>query len=1110
MTTATTTTDNPDAKVEESDVTSWCVIWLDDDASTANNRIQEDHLRSMVNHLEVFQDVESCRKYIKYIQERSKADKLRLIVSGKLGRQIVPSIHKLEEIASIYVYCLDKQSHIQWTKPFFKVKAVIDSFDQLLSEMKADHKNPTKLQDSLIFDSFDKTTAHVNAQFVYFQSLIDCFLRLKYSQEDRKELLDYCKDQYKGDERNEIDDFETNYSPEHAIESYTRPSFFFRDINKAFRTKNFHKIFLFRPYIADIHHQLNQLKEKQSKNPLKVYRAQLLSKSELNHLQRCRGKLISVNSFFSTSLNKTTSQEFNNDSVTQDLERILFEIDGDPKMATTKPFANITDISCFPDESEVLFMLGSIFRLQNNPFDQDGTVWNIRMTLCSEHEHDLKDVLEQLKNEYGIGEIDYRILRKRLVSMRQYDLARQCYTRFLNELSERDAQRVELYEELAQLETQDHGDTSSVEWKRKALAFKEKNPLTCIPITTNTETTSIEEGYSVAGGHGEGENKNQLKYPVGLCIDDDDDDLNIIIADQFNHRIIQCKRGNTDGEVVAGGNGEGNELHQLSSPSDVLIDKQSNSLMICDRGNRRVVQWPRCRGTTDPKVLINDIECRGLAMDNQRNLNVFDTEKHEVRRYDIHLGGKQGVRVAGWNDKGRAINQLNYPTFIFVDRQQNLYVSDSHNDRVMRWNKGATKGVVVPGGEGNGYPGRQLSDPRGIFVDTLDTLYVAEMVNNRLTRWPQEANEGTVIVGGHGEGEKANQFNGPNGLSFDKRGRIYVVDHNNHRIQSFSLIPKIRIDEVWEEKGFTVAGGHGKGDAKNQLRKPWSFCIDDDDQKIIIADQSNDRIIQFKRGNTYGEVVAGGNGKGDRVDQLNIPSDVLIDKQSNSLLICDRGNRRVVRWPRHRGKTDPEILIDEVDCLGLAMDNEGNLYVSDGGRHEVRRYEIHLGDKKGIRVAGGNEKGDDMSQLNYPTCICIDRQQNLYVSDSKNHRVMKWEKGAIEGVVVVGGEDNEYFGIFIDPLGTLYVAELQNDCVTRWPEGAKEGTVIAGGHGEGKEANQFNGPSGLCFDKRGHLYVLDCGNHRVQRFSRKQRGLSLTGLLKETVQVVVRLINNSE
>ncbi|CAF2035287.1 unnamed protein product [Rotaria magnacalcarata] len=1105
MATATTTTNNPDVKDGESDLTSWCVIWLDADASTEKNRTQEVNLRSMVKHLELFQDVESC--YI-YIKERSKADKLRLIVSGSLGQKIVPSIHTSEEIASIYVYCLDKQSHLQWTKPFFKVKAVIDNFDQLLSEMKTDHKNPTKLQDSLTFDSFDssdKTTAHVNAQFLFFQLLIDCFLRLKYSQSDRKELLDYCKDQYKGDERKEIDDFERQYSPEHAIESYTQPSFFFRDINKALRTKNFNKIFLFRPYIADIHHQLNQLKENQSKNPLKVYRGQLLSKSELNHLQRCAGKLISVNSFFSTSLNKTTGQIFNNNSGTQDLERIIFEIDADPKMATTKPFANITNISFFSNESEVLFMLGSIFRLQDNPFNQDGRVWNIKMTLCSEHEHDLKDDLEQLKSQSGIGETDYRILGKRLFSLRQYDLARQCYIRFLNELPERDAQRVKLYEELAQLETQADRSTNSIEWERKALAFKEQNPSTCIPTTTNAETTCIvipnmpddgfweEEGYSVAGGHGKGENKNQLEYPSGICIDDDDDDLKIIIADQFNNRIIQCKRGNTDGEVVAGGNGEGDRVDQLNGPRDVLIDKKSNSLLICDQGNRRVVQWSREIDKPNPKILIGNIDCRGLAMDNQGNLYVSDTEKHEVRRYDIHLGDKEGILVAGGNGNGRAMNQLDYPTCIFVDRQQNVYVSDSKNHRVVKWKKSATEGLVVAGGEVDGYSGILLCYPRGIFIDTLDTLYVAEFGNDRLTRWPQGAKEGTVIAGGHGEGAEANQFNRPSALCFDKWGRIYVADYYNHRVQSFSLIPKILVDEVWEEKGFTVAGGHGRGRENDELANPLGLCVDDDndDQNIIIADQSNDRIIQCKRGNTNGEVIAGGNGEGDRVDQLNSPSDVLIDKQSKNLLICDRGNRRVVQWPRFSGKTDRKVLIDNIDCRGLAMDNQGNLYVSDTEKHEVRRYDIHLGDKEGILVAGGNGEGDGINQLNYPTCIFADRQQNVYVSDTKNHRVVKWKKGATEGVVVAGGEGNGYCGIqlsgprgiFVDPLGTLYVAEFGNDRLTRWPQGATEGTVIAGGHGEGEEANQFNGPSGLCFDKWGRIYVADYYNHRVQSFS---------------------------
>ncbi|CAF4531338.1 unnamed protein product, partial [Rotaria magnacalcarata] len=80
---------------------------------------------------------------------------------------------------------------------------------------------------------------------------------------------------------------------------------------------------------------------------------------------------------------------------------------------------------------------------------------------------------------------------------------------------------------------------------------------------------------------------------------------------------------------------------------------------------------------------------------------------------------------------------------------------------------------------------------------------------------------------------------------------------------------------------------------------------------------------------------------------------------------------------------------------------------------------------------GGNGKGDELSQLNEPHYLFIDRDHSVYVSDYYNHRVMKWKKGAKEG---------------------------------------------AG-------ANQFNCPFGLSVDLRGYLYVADAENHRVQRFS---------------------------
>ncbi|CAF1934370.1 unnamed protein product, partial [Rotaria magnacalcarata] len=293
-----------------------------------------------------------------------------------------------------------------------------------------------------------------------------------------------------------------------------------------------------------------------------------------------------------------------------------------------------------------------------------------------------------------------------------------------------------------------------------------------------------QNGVTVAGGNGKGGATNQLYCPFGLFVDDDQ---TVVIAEYYNHRIMQWKNGHTtNGQVVAGGNGEGNGLHQLSQPSDVLIDKETDSLIICDTGNLRVVRWSRRSGTTQGEILIGNIACAGLAMDEQRYLYVSDERKHEVRRYQ--LGENIGTLVAGGNEKGDELSQLNEPHYLFIDRDHSVYVSDYYNHRVMKWNKGAKEGIVVAGGQGGGCSLTQLHYPEGIFVDTLGTLYVADEWNNRVMRWTQgNKKQGTVIVGGNGVGAGVNQFSYPEGLSFDLRGYLYVADAENHRVQRFSI-----------------------------------------------------------------------------------------------------------------------------------------------------------------------------------------------------------------------------------------------------------------------------------------------------------------------------------
>ncbi|CAF5066295.1 unnamed protein product, partial [Rotaria sp. Silwood1] len=271
-------------------------------------------------------------------------------------------------------------------------------------------------------------------------------------------------------------------------------------------------------------------------------------------------------------------------------------------------------------------------------------------------------------------------------------------------------------------------------------------------------------------------------HPSGLYVDDDQ---TIYIADWGNHRIVEWKSGATNGKVVAGGNGYGSGAHQLNNPIDVIIDKESDSLIISDRGNNRVVRWPRRNGTRG-ETIISNIACFGLTMDDNGFLYVVDDEKHEVRRYKI--GDTQGTVVAGGNGEGHRLDQLSYPRYVFVDRDHSVYVSEWENHRVMKWEEGAKQGIVVAGGQGKGNSLTQLNHPVGVIVDQLGTVYVADFVNDRIMRWPKGATQGSVIIGGNGHGAQSNQLYSPIGLSFDRHGNLYVADCWNSRVQKFNIV----------------------------------------------------------------------------------------------------------------------------------------------------------------------------------------------------------------------------------------------------------------------------------------------------------------------------------
>ena len=141
---------------------------------------------------------------------------------------------------------------------------------------------------------------------------------------------------------------------------------------------------------------------------------------------------------------------------------------------------------------------------------------------------------------------------------------------------------------------------------------------------------------------------------------------------------------------------------------------------------------------------------------------------------------------------------------------------------------------------------------------------------------------------------------------------------------------------------------------------------------------------------------------------------------------------------------------------------------------------------------GGNSGGDAAYQLDRPSGITLDASGNMYIVDTRNHRIQKWAPGATEGTTVAGGNVDwgdaanqlyRPYGIALDASGNLYIADTENHRIQKWAPGASEGVTIAGGNNYGSAANQLRYPSRFTFDASGNLYIADASNHRIQKWA---------------------------
>ena len=238
-----------------------------------------------------------------------------------------------------------------------------------------------------------------------------------------------------------IDEFERDYRMDNAIQWYTRQTFLYDLLNRSLRLLEADIIVNMGFYLSDLHQQIERLHREQlqqfGEQPFTVYRGQGLSKIDFEKLKSKKDGLFSFSSFLSTTKSKDAAFRFveraaENAAKGIDSVPILFIMTIDPTINSTS-FASIAGISKYENEDEVLFSMGSVFRIngvKNGNTQPQHFV--VRLTLTADDDPQLRLLTVSLEKEVQ-GRTGWQRIGQLLISVGQLDKAEELYTALLKQ-----------------------------------------------------------------------------------------------------------------------------------------------------------------------------------------------------------------------------------------------------------------------------------------------------------------------------------------------------------------------------------------------------------------------------------------------------------------------------------------------------------------------------------------------------------------------------------------------------------------------------------------------------------------------------------------------------
>ncbi len=312
----------------------------------------------------------------------------------------------------------------------------------------------------------------------------------------------------------------------------------------------------------------------------------------------------------------------------------------------------------------------------------------------------------------------------------------------------------------------------------------------------------------------------------------------------------------------------------------------------------------------------------------------------------------------------------------------------------------------------------KLNQPFAIGFDKAGNSYMVELAGNRVLKVDAKGIL-TVFAGigkkgnaGDGGPARLASFNGMHNLVVGD-GILYLTDTWNNRVRTVDL----KTGQITAFAGTGKKGQTGDGGPAVKALFGGIYCaaLNAAGDKLYLADLDNRaiRAVDLKTGIV--ERVAGNGRKG---------------------------------VPRDGGDALSEPLLDP---RAVAVDRKGNVYILERGGNALRVVDAKgkIRTVAGAGKPGNTGDGDDARKatLNSPKHLCIDADDSVLIADSSNHVIRRYRPADGKIVRVAGtgkkGQSgkggpplevslNEPHGVYVHPNGTVYIADSMNHLVFRW------------------------------------------------------------------------------